>query len=112
MESTQEAGGERNRSQFVGALNAEVGAEVGVGGRLGLSIRCKCPPDTSDLSHVACLERKAPPQSSRTHPPGVRGRALRPLKVPIPSLTGRRLGCRPAMNSLGAWSLHGVRKLC
>ena len=81
---------------------------AGLASTLGVNV-----PQTHQTFHIAaCLERKAPPQSSPTHSPAVRGRALRSLKVPIPSLTGKQLGCRPAMNSLGAWSLHGVRKLC
>ena len=50
--------GEINRSQVVRALYAEVGAEAGVGSRLGLSIRCKCPPNTSDLSHRCLFGKK------------------------------------------------------
>ena len=52
--------GEINRSQVVRALYAEVGAEAGVGGRLGLSIRCKCPSNTSALSHRGLFGKKSP----------------------------------------------------
>ena len=55
-----EEGGGGSWSQVVRALYALVGAEAGVGGRLGLSFRCKCPPNSSDLSHRSLFGKKSP----------------------------------------------------
>ena len=55
-----EEGGGGSWSQVVRALYAVVGAEAGVGGRLGLSFRCKCPPNSSDLSHRSLFGKKSP----------------------------------------------------